>query len=79
MSQIVLIDAHDPPYPQEMVEARAKIVQACLDAGYVFFEGLPEGSVIDKIEEGVRIIGSGPNGEETARIGREHTKRTMPV
>jgi 4-hydroxy-2-oxoheptanedioate aldolase len=73
------IDAHDPPYPPEMIEARAKIVQSCLAAGYVFFEGLAGGDVIEKIEAGIYMIGCGVDGAAEARRGRAHTKRSMPV
>ena len=37
--------------------------------------GTPQ-NIKQKIDDGVRI---GGNSEETARIGREYTKRTMPV
>lgn len=72
------IDAHDPPYPAEMLEARARIIEACLAGGYVFFEGVrSEDKVVEAIEAGIKIIGS-PSAE-TARIGREYTGRVMPV
>jgi 4-hydroxy-2-oxoheptanedioate aldolase len=71
------IDAHDPPYPQEMIEARAKIVKTCLAAGWAFFEGAPADKVIETIDADIRIIGA--HSEETARVGREYTGRTMPV
>jgi 4-hydroxy-2-oxoheptanedioate aldolase len=74
------IDAHDPPYPQEMLDARAKITAALKEAGWAFFEAVSAEHVIDSIEEGVRICGvSGANGEAIARTGRAHTGRTMPV
>lgn len=73
------IDAHDPPYPPEMIEARAKIVKTCKEAGWHFFEGVTAETVIDSLEAGITICGCASNGEEIARIGRAHTKREMPV
>jgi len=72
------IDAHDPPYPPEMSEARARVIKACLNAGYVFFEGVASDEITGKIDEGIRIFGC-RDGEEVARIGREYTGRTMSV
>jgi 4-hydroxy-2-oxoheptanedioate aldolase len=74
------IDAHDPPYPPEMVEARSKIIAALQKVGWIFFEAIHGGQVVASIDEGVRICGvGGSDGEEIARIGRAYTKRTMPV
>ena len=71
------IDAHDPPYPAEMLEARARVIAACQEGGWVFFEAVTAEGVISSIEAGVGICGS--RDEETAKIGRAHTGRSMPV
>lgn len=70
------IDAHDPPYPPEMVAARSRIMAALKAANWHFFEAVTPDIVIDSIKEGVIICGG---GEEAAKIGRAHTGRTMPV
>ncbi len=69
-------DAHDPPYPPEMAEARARIKAACDAAGLYFLNMVRPNDVIEQIDAGVRI---GSATEEAARIGREYTRRTMPV
>ena len=66
------------PLPSELVEARNRVFAACKAAGVAFLESsLPE-TVGEKIDEGVRIMGSGQSGEVTS-AGRGHTRRTMPV
>ena len=70
------IDAHDPPYPQEMVDARIRIMAALKAGGWVFFEAVTPESVVASIEEGIGICGG---NEEAAKLGRAHTNRTMPV
>ena len=65
------------PYPPEMQEARDRVKAACEENGVAFLEGATPEDVGRKIDEGVRVV-SGQR-EETARIGREHTKREMPV
>src|SRR6266852_171676 len=65
------------PYPPEMQEARDKVFRACHDNGVAFLEiGTPE-TIAKKLDEGVRVIAG--HREETARIGRAHQHRTMPV
>jgi 4-hydroxy-2-oxoheptanedioate aldolase len=73
------IDAHDPPYPPEMSEARARVIAACKEGGWVFFEAVTPEGVVGSIKEGVGMCGCGRGGEEAAGIGRAYTKRTMPV
>jgi len=73
------IDAHDPPYPPEMTEARARVIAACKEGGWVFFEAVTPEGVVGSIKEGVGMCGCGRGGEEAAGIGRAYTKRTMPV
>ena len=65
------------PYPPEMREARDQVFQACRSNGVAFLEiGTPE-TIAQKLDEGVRVIAG--HREETARIGRAHQRRTMPV
>lgn len=72
-------DAHDPPYPPDMVEARTRVFNACKAAGLYFLHGATADRVREVIDEGVRIIGTGRGGEEVAWVGRQYTGRTMPV
>ena len=72
-------DSHDPPYPEDMQAARSRVSLACQAAGLSFLHGANPENVVDLIDEGVKIIGAGRDGEETARRGREHTRRQMPV
>ena len=65
------------PYPPEMQEAREKVFRACRRNRVAFLEGATPESIRAKIDEGVRVIAG--HREDTARIGREHSKRTMPV
>jgi 4-hydroxy-2-oxoheptanedioate aldolase len=65
------------PYPPEMAEARERIFAACRKYGVAFLEGANAESVAARIDEGVRVIAGGR--EETARIGRAHSRRTLPV
>ena len=73
------LDRHDPPYPQEMQDARSRIKAACHDAGLFFLNAAGPDSVVEMIDEGVKIIASGRGGEETAIRGRAHTNRQMLV
>ena len=52
-------------------------VAACRRFGVAFLEGCTPENVAAKIDEGVRVVAG--HREETARIGRAHSKRTMPV
>jgi 2-keto-3-deoxy-L-rhamnonate aldolase RhmA len=65
------------PYPPEMQEAREKVFAACRRHGVAFLEGASPENIRQKIDEGVRVMAG--HSEEAARIGREHSKRTMPV
>src|SRR5262245_3911766 len=65
------------PYPPEMQEARGRVFAACKRNGVAFLEvGSPE-TITSQLDEGVRVIAG--HDEETARIGRAHQKRAMPV
>ncbi|HEX5415048.1 MAG TPA: aldolase/citrate lyase family protein [Chloroflexota bacterium] len=65
------------PYPAEMVEARNKIFNACRKYGVAFLEGANPENIAQKLDEGVRVISG--HREDTAKVGRAHAKRTMPV
>ena len=65
------------PYPAEMVEARERIFAACRKYRVAFLEGATPDSIAHLIDEGVRVVAGGR--EETARVGRRHSGRTMPV
>jgi 4-hydroxy-2-oxoheptanedioate aldolase len=69
-------DAHDPPYPPEMLAAQARVKAACDAAGLYFLNGVRPNDVVALVDAGVRI---GSSTEEAARVGRAHTGRTMPV
>ncbi|HZS51768.1 MAG TPA: aldolase/citrate lyase family protein [Bryobacterales bacterium] len=66
---------HDPPYPPEMIAARAKVLAACKANKLAFLNQVRPNDVIDMIREGVMIGASGP---EAAEIGRKFTKRPQP-
>jgi 4-hydroxy-2-oxoheptanedioate aldolase len=65
------------PYPPEMQEARERVFSACQARGIAFLETCTPENVARKIDAGVRVVAG--HREETARIGRAHSKRTMPV
>jgi 4-hydroxy-2-oxoheptanedioate aldolase len=65
------------PYPPEMQEARRRVFGACQANGIAFLESCTPDNVVKKIDEGVRVIAG--HREETAKIGRAHSQRTMPV
>jgi 4-hydroxy-2-oxoheptanedioate aldolase len=65
------------PFPPEMEEVRQRVRAACLANGVAFLEGATPEDIREKIDAGARVI-SGQR-EETARAGREYTRRTMPV
>jgi 2-keto-3-deoxy-L-rhamnonate aldolase RhmA len=65
------------PYPAEMQEARERVFAACRARGIAFLETCTPENVVRKIDEGIRIIAG--HREETARVGRARTQRTMPV
>jgi 4-hydroxy-2-oxoheptanedioate aldolase len=65
------------PLPEEMQAVRERVRAACLANKIAFLEGATPDDVAEKIDGGARVI-SGQR-EETARAGRAHTKRAMPV
>lgn len=68
-------DAHDPPYPPEMEDARTRVKDACDENDVFFLNGVRPDSVVELLDEGVMI---GSATEEAADIGRKHTGRTLP-
>lgn len=69
---------HPPrPFPPEMEAVRARVLAACQKNGIAFLEGTTLEEVCTRIDAGVRVVGG--HREETAKIGRAHTGRTMPV
>ena len=69
---------HRPtPMPPEMEEVRQRVRAACQANGIAFLEGATPDDVAQKIDAGARVISGGR--EESARVGRAHTKRTMAV
>ena len=65
------------PYPPELREARDRVFAACRARGIAFLEACTPADVVARIEEGVRVIAGGR--EETARAGRAHQRRRLPV
>jgi 4-hydroxy-2-oxoheptanedioate aldolase len=65
------------PFPPEMQAARERVFQACKTRGIAFLETCTPENITPKLDEGVGIVAG--HREETARIGRAHTQRTMPV
>ena len=69
----------DPSKPMDprLLEARDRVKAACEANNLAFLEGATPEDITAKIDEGVRIIAG--HREDTAEIGRAHSKRTMPV
>ena len=65
------------PYPPEMMAARTRVMAACRANNIPFLEGCTPDNIVSRIEEGVRVVAG--HNPETARIGRAHQKRRMPV
>jgi len=65
------------PMPPEMEDVRHRVRAACLAHHIAFLESATPEDVGANIDAGARVIAGGR--EETARIGRQHTRRTMPV
>jgi hypothetical protein len=60
-----------------MHEARERVFAACRKNRVAFLETCSPENIAAKLDEGVRVIAG--HREETARIGRAHQRRTMPV
>ena len=64
------------PLPAEMEAVRNRVRAACQANGIAFLEAATPENVRQKIDEGVRVVAG--QREETARAGREYTRRAMP-
>jgi 4-hydroxy-2-oxoheptanedioate aldolase len=58
------------PYSPEMQEARDKVLAACRQNGIAFLEGGTPANIIERLDQGVRVIAD--HDEASARIGRAH-------
>ena len=65
------------PWPAEMQETHERVKAACQQNGVAFLAGATPETVAEKIDAGGRVFSGG--NEETARAGRAHTRREMPV
>jgi len=65
------------PMPPEMEAVRQRVRAACLANKVAFLESASPEDINTKIDAGARVIAG--HREETARIGRAHSRRTMPV
>lgn len=65
------------PYPPEMEAARTKVFTACRKNKLAFLESATPETIARRLDEGVRVISG--HDPETAKRGRIHQKRTMPV
>lgn len=68
-------EAHDPPYPEKLMNAQKRVKRACDQAGIAFLNMMNSDDVIAQLDAGVKI---GATTEDVATIGRQHTQRTMP-
>ncbi|MEX1020871.1 MAG: aldolase/citrate lyase family protein [Litorilinea sp.] len=69
---------HRPsPLPAEMQDIRGRVQAAAQKNGLAFLEIATPDDIVEKLDEGARIIAG--DREDTARIGRAHTQRAMPV
>lgn len=64
-------------YPREMRQARDAVFAACRTYGVFFLELGTRETITARLDEGVRVIAGAD--EVTARIGRAHLKRVLPV
>lgn len=65
------------PLPPEMIEVRERVMAACQANNIAFLEGVTPENALERIAAGVRVVGG--HNEAIAKLGRTHTKRTMPV
>ena len=68
-----------PPdeWPEEMKSTHRRVRDACKANNVAFLSSAGPDTVAGRIDEGARVIAGGR--EETARVGRAHSKRQMPV
>jgi len=60
-----------------MEVARARVFAAARRNGLAFLEGATPATIAACLDEGVRVIAGHDPG--TAKVGRAHQRRTMPV
>lgn len=77
LSLLGRIEVQRFPYPPEMRAARDRVFAACRRNGIAFLEACTPETVAARLDEGVRVIAGGR--EDTARAGRTHQRRRMPV
>lgn len=65
------------PYSPELQQARDRVLAACRRSGIAFLEGGKPDTIVQRLNDGARVIAD--HHEESARLGRAHQKRTMPV
>jgi 4-hydroxy-2-oxoheptanedioate aldolase len=65
------------PFPPEMEAVRTRVRAACLAHGLAFLESATPEDICAKIDAGARVIAG--HREDTAQVGRAHTRRTLPV
>ncbi len=65
------------PVDPRITEARERVRDACKANGIPFLDGCTPENITAKIDEGVRVVAG--HREDTAKVGREFTKRKMPV
>ncbi|MFN0166859.1 MAG: aldolase/citrate lyase family protein [Bryobacteraceae bacterium] len=70
-----LLTAHDPPYPDVMQKARARVFAAVKAAKISFLDQITVNNYETAIKSGVKI---GSGGQDAAEKGRRYTKREMP-
>ena len=77
-------DAHDPPYPDFMNDARDTVKNALDKAGVAFYSGWKDPAMtieqrVDHLIDNIGVKMMGAPDKEYADYGRKKTGRTMPV
>jgi hypothetical protein len=66
-----------------MEAVRQKVLAACKKNKVMFLNAaeVEEGhnNVVQQIKDGTMVVAAGRGGEKVAQMGREYTKRKMPV
>ena len=65
------------PYPPEVEEANARVLDACKAAGIGYIGRVDSEDVVERVKAGVNVCFS-PELEKPAEIARKHFGRTMP-
>ena len=65
------------PWPELMQGTHERVKAACAKNGVAFLHSCMPETVVGRIDAGARVIAGGH--QETAVVGREHTRRQMPV